>query len=71
MTTQEQAVKAIELAIKHVGQGPMASSARVCLSDAVSTLARGDWDYAKKRAIASVAYSVGMFHQDYSVAVRI
>lgn len=61
--------KVIILARKHVGNGAaMESSARLCLADAVSLQAEGQLDYAKARAIKSLAYSVGVFHADYKRA---
>ena len=54
------------LARKHLGNGAaMESSARLCLEDAVLHTAMGDLDSAKKRAIDSLRYSVGVFHKDY------
>lgn len=62
--------KTIILARKHVGNGAaMESSARLCLADAVELQAEGKLDYAKARAIKSLAYSVGIFHPDYKRAV--
>ena len=55
------------LARKHLG-GEMESSARLCLSDAVTLYAEGKLDYAKARALKSLAYSVGVFHPDYRKA---
>lgn len=55
----------IRLARKHLGTGVMDSSARLCLSDAIQLRERGFWDYAQKRALKSLAYSVGVFHKDY------
>ena len=63
MITQEQAIKAIQLAIKHLGQGDMVSSARLSLQDAVHNLGQGQWAYALSRATASVTYSVGFYRQ--------
>ena len=56
--------KALALARKHLG-GDMESSARLCLADAVSLNDKGEYHYAKKRALASLGYSVGIFHKDY------
>ncbi len=60
--------KVIVLARKHLGTGAMDSSARLCLKDAVELQAEGMLDYAKARALKSLAYSVGVFHQDYQRA---
>lgn len=56
--------KAIVLARKNLG-GEMESSARLCLEDAVRLFDAGNLDAAKKRAAASLRYSVGVFHADY------
>lgn len=53
------------LARKHIGKGEMESSARLCLSDAVALFDAGDLEYAKRRALKSLAYSVGIYHRDY------
>ena len=60
----------LSLARKHLG-GDMESSARLCLADAISLRDAGDYEYAKKRAIASLAYSVGILHPDYAKAAKI
>lgn len=60
----------IILARKHLGTGEMNSSARLCLSEAIRYQERGELDYAKERAIKSLAYSVGMFHPDYKRASK-
>ena len=60
----------IILARRHLGKGEMESSARLCFSDALSLYETGDYANAKKRAIKSLAYSVGMFHEDYAKASR-
>jgi len=60
----------ITLARKHVGNGAaMESSARFCLSDAITALDAGAFDNAKERAIKSLAYSVGIYHADYKRAI--
>jgi hypothetical protein len=43
----------------------MASSALLCYSDALKLLEKGDRHYAEKRALKSLAYSVGILHPDY------
>ena len=56
----------LALARKHVGNGAeMESSARLCLADAVALAARGEALKAQDRARKSLAYSVGIFHDDY------
>jgi hypothetical protein len=63
--------KIMALARKHLGAvGGMESSARLCLSDANHLFDRGLLDYAKKRALDSLRFSVGIFHQDYIKATK-
>jgi hypothetical protein len=62
--------KVMALARKHLGKGTMESSARVCLSDANHLFDRGLIDNAKKRALDSLRFSVGIFHQDYIKATK-
>lgn len=61
MTVQQ----VIALARKHLGCGSMESSARLCLSDAVSLHDAGDLSAAKNRALRSLQFSVGIFHADF------
>lgn len=56
---------AITLARKHLG-GEMESSALLCLSDAIRLYDDGDYKGASRRALKSLAYSVGVFHHDYA-----
>lgn len=58
---------AIRLARKNLG-GTMESSARLCLADAIECVEKGQLDAAKKRALDSLRYSVGVFHADYRKA---
>ncbi len=59
----------IALARKHVGANPsMESSARLCLFDAVTCNDEADYPAAKRRALQSLAYSIGVFHRDYKKA---
>lgn len=60
----------IILARKHLGKGTMESSARLCLSDALELLEKGERGHALLRALKSLQYSVGMFHADYERAAR-
>jgi hypothetical protein len=46
----------------------MEGSARVCLHDANHLKDRGFIDLAKKRALDSLRYSVGIFHSDFKKA---
>ena len=56
----------IRIARKHVGNGAeMESSARLCLQDAVKLADSHDEDAARRRALKSLAYSVGILHPDY------
>lgn len=63
------ATKVIVLARKNIG-GEMESSARLCLQDAIELHAQGNYEFAKARALKSLAYSVGVFHADYQKAAR-
>ena len=59
----------ITLARKHVdNDAPMSSSARLCLRDSIVQYDMGFFDYARKWAIKSLSYSVGVFHSDYQKA---
>ena len=63
--------KTIILARKHLHNGAtMATSAELCLSDAIKLYDDGDFTHAKSRAIKSLAYSVGVFHKDYQRAAK-
>ena len=60
------AKKTINMARRHVSNGSaMESSARVCLAAAVALYDAGNFDAAKSRALKSLEYSVGKFHQAY------
>ena len=60
----------IALALKYVGTYPShEASARVCLADAVSLRDAGDLYHARKRAINSLRYSVGILSPHYQRAV--
>ena len=65
MTTQ----KVIILARKLLG-GAMESSARLCLADAIKLADAGRFEDAKRRALRSIAYSVGTTHPQYLRAAR-
>lgn len=61
----------IALARKHLGNGSaMDSSARSCVFDAVQQYDEGNFDAARKWALKSLSYSVGVFHKDYKRASR-
>lgn len=61
----------IALARKHANNGAvMQSSAELCLADAVRLFDAGSLDLAKARAVKSLAYSVGVFHDDHKRAVK-
>ena len=57
--------KVMALARKHLGKGNMESSARLCMADAVHLQERGFLEYARKRALKSLSYSIGILHPDY------
>ena len=57
--------KVFALAVKHLGQGNMESSARLCLADARQLEANGDLDGARVRALKSLQYSIGFASPDY------
>lgn len=58
-------VKTLRMARKHLGEGSMVSSARLCMADAVELFEAGEYDRAQERALKSLAYSVGILHPDY------
>jgi len=61
----------IVLARKHVHNDmPMRTSAELCLSDAIDRYDSGNFESAKMWALKSLAYSVGVFHNDYIKAAR-
>ena len=60
----------IVLARRHIGNGTMESSARLCLADAVAKFDNGDFDAAKRRALDSLRFSVGVFHKDFERASK-
>lgn len=64
--TAEQTAAAIETARRNVSKGAMASSAALCLADAVALSGRGDYTGACAAALRSLRYSVGIFHPDYT-----
>lgn len=66
MTTDQTII----LARKHASVGPMASSARLALQDAIALEEKGELVYAKRRALESLRYSVGIFHADYVRAAK-
>lgn len=61
--------KVLVLARKNLG-GTMESSARACLSDAISAMNGGNHDMALRYALRSIAYSVGILHADYAKAFK-
>jgi hypothetical protein len=56
-------------AIRHAGA--MESSAKLCLSDAISLARDGDLSSALKRALDSIRYSVGEWSELYKEAEAI
>lgn len=60
----------IFLASKHVADSKVhESSACVCLADAINLYDDGDYQFARSRAVRSLEYSVGLFHNDYLEAI--
>lgn len=64
------AQQVIELANKHLGKGSMVSSAQLCLADAKNLMLQNEEGYAKGLALKSLAYSVGVFHEDHRAASK-
>jgi hypothetical protein len=61
----------IALARKHASNGAtMQSSAQLCLEDAIKLFDAGDLQHAKARAVKSLGYSVGVFHEDHKRAAK-
>lgn len=63
-------VTVVALAEKHLGAGAMVSSARLCIDDARVLARRGDDIGATRRALRSLAYSVGILHADYRAVLE-
>jgi hypothetical protein len=63
-----EAQQIIALAEAHADKAQMRSSAELCIADAKSCLERGLVQYAKERALKSLAYSVGIFSPVYKQA---
>ena len=61
--------KILALARKHLG-GDMESSARLCLADSIKLLNQGDMVSARRRALDSLQYSIGILHPDYIRATK-
>lgn len=62
----------IALAAAHSDNGaPMASSAKLCLSDAQIWRDEGKLIESKARALRSLQYSIGIMHRDYIRAARV
>lgn len=72
---KEQVDKILNLAKAHLAEGEMADSAGVCYADACNLMHSDNPSvsmiYAGKRALESLAYSVGVFHSDYQNADKI
>jgi hypothetical protein len=58
----------IELAAQHQEDGAMSASAQICLADAVWLMSVGNESAARRRALKSLQYSVGVFHPDFQQA---
>jgi len=63
-----RAQQIIALALKYAPQAQMRSSAELCIADANACLARGFEQYARDRALKSLAYSVGVLSPIYKQA---
>jgi hypothetical protein len=61
-------VSIITLAELRVDEAEMRSSAEICISDAHRCLAAGNEEGARAWALRSLAYSVGVFHEEYQWA---
>jgi hypothetical protein len=61
----------IAIAEMHVNSGLMASSAKFALYEAKALAAEGEYEFARRRALKSLAYSVGGFHPDYQAIERL
>lgn len=67
LATKGQAMRVIVLARRHACGN---DSARIGLLDSLTMLEREDFDYAARRALTSLSYSVGVNHDDYLKAER-
>ena len=61
----ETANKIIKLAKTHATKN---DSALLCYTDAINLIEQQEPVYASRRALDSLAYSVGIFHPDYRTA---
>jgi len=66
--TAIRTIRAIQIAEAHIGKGSMVSSAAMCLADAKALYADGRMEYARTRALKSLAYSVGILDPIYASA---
>jgi hypothetical protein len=72
LKSEQDATRAINLATQQANNGAeMQSSAEFCLCDATRLMQEGNYDRAVARARDSLAYSVGIFHNDYRAAAAI
>jgi hypothetical protein len=55
------------LAARHIGGSLMSESALIALNDAASLYSKGREGEAWNRMLASLRYSVGVFHPDYQM----
>jgi hypothetical protein len=60
----------LTLARRHLDKGDMVSSARSCMAEAIAAQSMGNLDQACRRALRSIAYSVGILHSDYVRAFK-
>jgi hypothetical protein len=69
LTDKEKAEQAIAAAKEHVNDPrSMQTSAALCLNDSERLYAAGAYPQAQKRAVDSLSYSVGIFHDHYKRA---
>ena len=58
---------AFDLANRHLGSGPMVSSARFCITEANNRIREGKPSAALDWLARSLSYSVGAHHKDYKI----
>ena len=58
---------AFDLANRHLGSGPMVSSARFCIVEANNRMKEGKSLAAVDWLARSLSYSVGINHKDYNI----
>ena len=71
MTTRENAQTIINMATKQFMQYDACGSAEICINDANILLAEGNFSRSGERALKALAYIVGVFHDDYTIAKKL